>query len=44
MTDTDPDFERFLDRGFRVPLDGSDAYPPVRSGPYLRAKFTATGT
>ncbi|WP_404312509.1 hypothetical protein LG314_01230 [Agrococcus terreus] len=24
MTDTDPDFERFLDRGFRVPLDGSE--------------------
>jgi isopenicillin N synthase-like dioxygenase len=27
-----------------VPLDGSDAYPPVRSGPYLMAKFKATGT
>jgi isopenicillin N synthase-like dioxygenase len=27
-----------------VPLDGSDAYPPVLSGPYLMAKFRATGT
>jgi isopenicillin N synthase-like dioxygenase len=27
-----------------APLDGSDAYPPVRSGPYLRAKFTSAGT
>ncbi|MEJ6402641.1 isopenicillin N synthase family dioxygenase [Yoonia sp. 2307UL14-13] len=26
-----------------VPLDGSDAYPSVRSGPYLMAKFQATG-
>lgn len=26
-----------------VPLDGSDAYPPVLSGPYLMAKFRATG-
>ncbi|MFA8441543.1 isopenicillin N synthase family dioxygenase [Yoonia sp.] len=26
-----------------VPLDGSDAYPPVRSGPYLMEKFQATG-
>ncbi len=26
-----------------VPLDGSDAYPPVRSGPYLMQKFQATG-
>ena len=26
-----------------VPLDGSDAYPPVRSGPYLMSKFQATG-
>ncbi|MEJ8560097.1 2-oxoglutarate and iron-dependent oxygenase domain-containing protein [Yoonia sp. GPGPB17] len=26
-----------------VPLDGSDVYPPVRSGPYLMAKFQATG-
>lgn len=26
-----------------VPLDGSDAYPPVRSGPYLMDKFKATG-
>ena len=26
-----------------VPLDGSDAYPPVRSGPYLMGKFQATG-
>ena len=26
-----------------VPLDGSDTYPPVRSGPYLMAKFQATG-
>jgi len=27
-----------------LPLDGSDRYPPVRSGPYLMAKFRATGT
>jgi isopenicillin N synthase-like dioxygenase len=27
-----------------VPLDGSDAYPPVQSGPYLMDKFKATGT
>ncbi len=27
-----------------VPLDGSDTYPPVRSGPYLMQKFQATGT
>lgn len=26
-----------------VPLDGSDAYPPVQSGPYLMQKFKATG-
>ena len=26
-----------------VPLDGSAAYPPVRSGPYLMEKFKATG-
>lgn len=26
------------------PLDGSDAYPPVRSGPYLMDKFRATGS
>ena len=26
-----------------VPLDGSDAYPPVRSGPYLMGKFQSTG-
>lgn len=26
-----------------VPLDGSDAYPPVLSGPYLMEKFRATG-
>ena len=26
-----------------VPLDGSDAYPSVQSGPYLMAKFQATG-
>lgn len=26
-----------------VSLDGSDAYPPVQSGPYLMAKFQATG-
>lgn len=26
-----------------VPLDGSDAYGPVRSGPYLMGKFQATG-
>ncbi len=25
------------------PLDGSGAYPPVRSGPYLMGKFQATG-
>lgn len=34
-----PDWEAEI-----TPLDGSAAYPPVRSGPYLRAKFTATGT
>jgi len=33
-----PDWEAEI-----APLDGSDAYPPVRSGPYLRAKFTAAG-
>ncbi len=27
-----------------VPLDGSDGYPPVKSGPYLMAKFQSTGT
>lgn len=27
-----------------APLDGSGATPPVRSGPYLMAKFRATGT
>ena len=27
-----------------APLDGSDAYPPVRSGPYLQSKFESTGT
>ena len=26
-----------------VPLDGSDAYPPVKSGPYLMNKFQSTG-
>jgi isopenicillin N synthase-like dioxygenase len=26
-----------------VPLDGSDGYPPVRSGPYLMEKFKAAG-
>ena len=26
-----------------VPLDGSDTYPAVRSGPYLMGKFQATG-
>lgn len=26
-----------------VPLDGSDEYPPVKSGPYLMAKFRSTG-
>ena len=26
-----------------VPLDGSDAHPPVRSGPYLMEKFRSTG-
>ena len=25
-----------------LPLDGSDAYPPVRSGPYLMEKFRST--
>ncbi|EYD78314.1 2-Oxobutyrate oxidase, putative [Rubellimicrobium mesophilum DSM 19309] len=34
-----PDWEAEI-----VPLDGSSAYPPVRSGPYLRAKFTSPGT
>ncbi len=34
-----PDWEAEI-----TPIDGSGAYPPVRSGPYLRAKFTATGT
>ncbi|NCO85805.1 MAG: isopenicillin N synthase family oxygenase [Rhodobacterales bacterium] len=34
-----PDWEAEI-----VPLDGSEAYPPVRSGPYLMAKFRATGT
>ena len=29
-----PDWEAEI-----APLDGSDAYPPVRSGPYLMAKF-----
>ncbi|GGL63550.1 isopenicillin N synthase family dioxygenase [Wenxinia marina] len=33
-----PDWEAEI-----VPLDGSDAYPPVRSGPYLMGKFRATG-
>lgn len=27
-----------------VPLDGSDGYPPVKSGPYLMGKFQSTGT
>lgn len=27
-----------------APLDGSGAYPPVRSGPYLMEKFQSTGT
>ncbi|WP_375281370.1 isopenicillin N synthase family dioxygenase [Pseudooctadecabacter sp.] len=27
-----------------APLDGSNAYPPVRSGPYLMEKFQSTGT
>ena len=27
-----------------TPLDGSATYPPVQSGPYLMAKFRATGT
>lgn len=27
-----------------VPLDGSDTYPPVKSGPYLMEKFRSTGT
>ena len=33
-----PDWEAEI-----VPLDGSAAYPPVRSGPYLMGKFQATG-
>lgn len=33
-----PDWEAVI-----APLDGSDAYPPVRSGPYLMEKFRATG-
>lgn len=33
-----PDWEAEI-----TPLDGSDAYPPVRSGPYLMAKFRAAG-
>lgn len=33
-----PDWEAVI-----VPLDGSGAYPPVRSGPYLMAKFRAAG-
>lgn len=27
-----------------APLDGSDGYPPVKSGPYLMAKFQSTST
>ncbi|SLN39355.1 isopenicillin N synthase family dioxygenase [Pseudooctadecabacter jejudonensis] len=27
-----------------APLDGSDTYPPVLSGPYLMGKFQSTGT
>jgi len=27
-----------------TPLDGSDAYPPVKSGPYLMDKFRSTGS
>ena len=27
-----------------APLDGSDSYPPVKSGPYLMEKFRAAGT
>ena len=34
-----PDWEAEI-----TPLDGSDAYPAIRSGPYLRAKFTSAGT
>jgi isopenicillin N synthase-like dioxygenase len=33
-----PDWEAEI-----APLDGSGAYPPVRSGPYLMAKFRAAG-
>ncbi|MEL7181431.1 MAG: isopenicillin N synthase family oxygenase, partial [Pseudomonadota bacterium] len=33
-----PDWEAEI-----VPLDGSSAYPPVQSGPYLMGKFQATG-
>ncbi len=33
-----PDWEAEI-----APLDGSDAYPPVRSGPYLMAKFRSAG-
>lgn len=34
-----PDWEAEI-----TPLDGSDAYPPVRSGPYLMEKFRSTGS
>ncbi len=34
-----PDWEAEI-----VPLDGSQAYAPVRSGPYLMEKFRSTGT
>lgn len=34
-----PDWEAEI-----APLDGSDAHPPVRSGPYLMAKFRSAGT
>lgn len=34
-----PDWEAEI-----TPLDGSDAYPPVRSGPYLMEKFRSAGS
>ena len=33
-----PDWDALI-----TPLDGSEAYPPVRSGPYLMEKFQSTG-
>ena len=34
-----PDWDAVIE-----PLDGSDGYPPVKSGPYLMEKFQSTGT